>query len=128
MNPPPGEPRISARTAAVLARDPALRRLRVRYRTDREIYDDLRSLALAGYAYEAATGNATGNATGIVIDSSAADDCLMTTARAAELCGITANAIRRAAREGRLDARRPAGRWQIPAASAARYAEGLADG
>jgi hypothetical protein len=130
--PPDGEvgepPRISARTAALIAREPAMRRLRIRYRADSAVYEELLSLAVIGLAYEAGRANATANATGIVIEAPAADDCPMTTSQAAAAAGVTPNAIRRAAREGRLAARRPAGRWLTDAASVAWYARGLAGG
>ncbi len=124
----PGEPRISARTAAVLARDPALRRLRIRYRADSTVYRDLLNLAVIGLAYEAGRANATGNATGIAIEAPAAEHCTMTTSQAAAVTGVTPNAIRRAISEGRISARRRGGRWLVDAASAARYGRGLADG
>jgi hypothetical protein len=123
MTPPSnGEPRISARTAALLSRLPGMRRLRVAYRADAEVYSDLNALAVAALAWETTRGNATANATKIAICPGPGEDQVMTPSQAVAMARVGPNAIRRACREGRIRATMPAGRWLIPVAEAARYA------
>ena len=115
------EPRISPRTCALLAREPAFRRLRVAYRADPETYADLLALTVIGLGWEAGSVNATA----LAIGSPAVDDCAMTTIEAAAFAGVRPVTIRRACREGRVTASLRGGRWLVPAAEVARYAEEL---
>ncbi|MET9067253.1 helix-turn-helix domain-containing protein [Streptosporangium sandarakinum] len=110
-------PAIHPRTVAILAAHVNLRRLRVAYRLDPEVYADL--FALSKIALAAQVGDA--NVTEIAIRPGFEQSSNMTTEQAAQHLGITANAVRRALREGRLTATKHAGRWWITAEDLAAY-------
>src|ERR1022692_268697 len=103
-----GHVEISPRVLALLADPARLRRLRVAYRADPEIYPEL--VALSAVILGAAVG------TRIAVGVAAGHAGTMTTAEAAERLAVKPRAIRRAIAEGRLSGTKRAGIWIVEAA------------
>lgn len=108
---------ISARTVALLASHADLRRLRIAYRSDPELYNDLLLLSVVALANQ--TGRA--DTTEIAIRQPLEQQSNMTTNQVAQHLGLTADAVRRAVREGRLTATKHGDRWMVTPTDFATY-------
>ncbi|MGV9600795.1 helix-turn-helix domain-containing protein [Streptosporangium sandarakinum] len=110
-------PAIHPRTVAILAEHLDFRRLRIAYRADPEVYADLVTLTVLALA--ARTGRA--DATEMVIRTPIEQHSNMTTNQVAQHLGITADAVRRAVREGRLTATKHGAQWVVTPEDLAAY-------
>ena len=105
-----GHTTISARALALIVDGPRLRRLRVAYRAD-PVYPELLAVSAA------VLGGA--DATNLAIAGGTRNAGYMSASEYAAAAGLTANAVRRACREGRIRAERRSGVWLIPVAELA---------
>jgi len=103
-----GHIEISPRVLALLADAARLRRLRVAYRADPDVYRELLAVSAA------VLGGA--GATRLAIGAPSRHAGLMSTSEYAAAAGLTANAVRRACREGRIRARKAGRQWLVGAA------------
>ena len=87
---------ISGRALALVLTPATLRRARVAYRANRDVYEEL--LSLSAVVLGADTG------TGVAIRDAAREAGLMTVTEYAEAAGVKARGVRRACQEGRLPA------------------------
>jgi hypothetical protein len=108
---------ITARTASVLVRHLPIRRLRIAFRDDAQIYPVLLALEELASGYE----NGSGVGTELAIANGTAEDNRVTVLQAARKAGVTARAIIKAIDSGRLDAHKTGPIWQITERSLARY-------
>ncbi|MFD8563898.1 helix-turn-helix domain-containing protein [Streptosporangium canum] len=113
----PATKTVSARTVALLATHTDLRRLRIAYRSDPQVYADLLLISVVALAEQ--TGRA--DATEIAIQAPFEQQSNMTTSQVAHHLGITADAVRRAVREGRLTATKHGDRWMVTPTDLATY-------
>lgn len=111
------EAHISARTIALLAEHADLRRLRVAYRADQDLYAELLAVSAITLAYRANPEVRT--EIGAYVQPQAFSE--MTTAEAAAHLGITPSAVLKAIHGRRLTARRRGGCWLVDTGSVARY-------
>ena len=110
---------ICARTVALLASHTDLRRLRIAYRSDPQVYQDLLLLSVIALA-------GTANGTEIAVTDTPNRSSEMTTAEAATAAGVQERTIRRAITEHRITATKRAGRWWITPEALATYRTGQA--
>ena len=103
-----GHVTVSAATLRILADPARLRRARIRWRASPDIYAQLTAISAV------VLGGVSG--TGVAIGASGHHDGLMTSSEYAAATGLTANAVRRACREGRIPARKVGRQWLVEVA------------